>query len=91
MAVCRSFAVRREPVGKPITAALILADGPGGGASGPQMMWSSSRIQRSTEARGGRAPRGSGSMYGAVSPKAAAREAVGGLAEFECYPSPDGG
>ncbi|MBC2876443.1 MULTISPECIES: ATP-binding protein [Streptomyces] len=31
MAVCRSFAMHREPVGKRITAAVVLADGPGGG------------------------------------------------------------
>ncbi|MGW2322398.1 ATP-binding protein [Streptomyces sp. NPDC001680] len=38
MAVCRSFAVHREPVGKRITAALMLADDPGGDAAGRQMM-----------------------------------------------------
>ncbi|MES4886724.1 ATP-binding protein [Streptomyces sp. NPDC096012] len=33
-AVCRSFAVHREPVGKRITAAVVLADDPGGAAGG---------------------------------------------------------
>jgi anti-sigma regulatory factor (Ser/Thr protein kinase) len=36
MAVCRSFAVHREPVGKRITAAVVLADDPGGAVSGHQ-------------------------------------------------------
>jgi anti-sigma regulatory factor (Ser/Thr protein kinase) len=30
MAVCRSFEVRREPVGKRVKAAIVLADDPGG-------------------------------------------------------------
>ncbi|MBM7168910.1 ATP-binding protein [Streptomyces sp. G44] len=38
MAVCRSFEVRREPVGKRMTAAVVLADDPGGDAAGRQMM-----------------------------------------------------
>ncbi|MFD4481640.1 MULTISPECIES: ATP-binding protein [unclassified Streptomyces] len=37
MAVCQSFAVHREPVGKQITAAVVLADDPGGDAAGRQM------------------------------------------------------
>ena len=36
MAVCRNFVVHREPVGKRITAALMLADDPGGDAAGRQ-------------------------------------------------------
>ncbi|USQ89893.1 ATP-binding protein (plasmid) [Streptomyces phaeoluteigriseus] len=38
MAVCQSFAVHREPVGKRITATLVLADDPGGAAAGHQAM-----------------------------------------------------
>lgn len=38
MAVCRSFEVHREPVGKRIRAAVVLADDPAGGAAGHQMM-----------------------------------------------------
>ncbi|MEU6319786.1 ATP-binding protein [Streptomyces sp. NPDC047009] len=34
MAVCASFAVYREPVGKRITAAIVLADDPGGAVVG---------------------------------------------------------
>jgi hypothetical protein len=34
MAVCRSFEVHREPVGKRIKAAVVLADGPGGDVAG---------------------------------------------------------
>ncbi|MFI6358247.1 ATP-binding protein [Streptomyces sp. NPDC050743] len=34
MAVCASFAVHREPVGKRITAAVVLADDPGGAVVG---------------------------------------------------------
>ncbi|MER6977853.1 ATP-binding protein [Streptomyces carpinensis] len=34
MAVCASFAVHREPVGKRITAAVMLADDPGGAVVG---------------------------------------------------------
>jgi anti-sigma regulatory factor (Ser/Thr protein kinase) len=37
MAVCQSFAVHREPVGKRITAAVVLADNPGAGVIGPRM------------------------------------------------------
>ncbi|MFH8256014.1 ATP-binding protein [Streptomyces roseolus] len=36
MAVCRAFSVRREPVGKRITAAIELADDPGGDPAGRQ-------------------------------------------------------
>lgn len=36
MAVCQSFAVQREPVGKRITAAIELADDPGGDPAGRQ-------------------------------------------------------
>ncbi|MDG9717242.1 ATP-binding protein [Streptomyces sp. DH24] len=36
MAVCRTFTVSREPVGKRITAAVQLADDPGGDAAGRQ-------------------------------------------------------
>ncbi|MGW1562994.1 ATP-binding protein [Streptomyces sp. NPDC002144] len=36
MAVGRSFAVHREPVGKRITTAIVLADDPGGDAAGRQ-------------------------------------------------------
>ncbi|WP_461011447.1 ATP-binding protein [Streptomyces capparidis] len=36
MALCRSFAVQREPVGKRITASVVLADDPGGDAAGRQ-------------------------------------------------------
>jgi len=36
MAVCRSFRVHREPVGKRITAAVALADAPSGIAAGRQ-------------------------------------------------------
>ncbi|MEU9247259.1 ATP-binding protein [Streptomyces sp. NPDC048385] len=38
MAVCRSFKVCREPVGKRIKGAVVLADDPGGDAAGRQMM-----------------------------------------------------
>ncbi|NEA68685.1 ATP-binding protein [Streptomyces sp. SID12488] len=38
MAVCQSFAVHREPVGKRIVAAVVLADDPGGDAAGRQAM-----------------------------------------------------
>ncbi|MCX4579798.1 ATP-binding protein [Streptomyces sp. NBC_01571] len=34
MAVCQSFRFHREPVGKRITAAIVLADDPGGDAAG---------------------------------------------------------
>jgi anti-sigma regulatory factor (Ser/Thr protein kinase) len=37
MAVCSSFAVHREPVGKRIAAAVVLADDPGGAVIGRQM------------------------------------------------------
>ncbi|WP_395577000.1 ATP-binding protein [Streptomyces sp. BK79] len=36
MAVCRTFCVQREPVGKRITAAIELADDPGGNPAGRQ-------------------------------------------------------
>ncbi|MER5726897.1 ATP-binding protein [Streptomyces sp. NPDC002138] len=36
MAVCRSFEVHREPVGKRIKAAVVLADDPGGDVAGHQ-------------------------------------------------------
>ncbi|MGV9934115.1 ATP-binding protein [Streptomyces olivaceoviridis] len=36
MAVCRTFCVHREPVGKRITAAIELADDPGGDPAGRQ-------------------------------------------------------
>ncbi len=38
MALCRSFAVQREPVGKRITAAVVLADDPSGDAAGRQLL-----------------------------------------------------
>jgi anti-sigma regulatory factor (Ser/Thr protein kinase) len=38
MAVCRSFEVHREPVGKRIKAAVVLADDPDGDATGHHMM-----------------------------------------------------
>ncbi|MEU6071802.1 ATP-binding protein [Streptomyces sp. NPDC047082] len=38
MAVCRSFAIHREPVGKRITASLVLADDAAGDAAGRQML-----------------------------------------------------
>ncbi|MEU2930787.1 ATP-binding protein [Streptomyces sp. NPDC007251] len=38
MAVCASFAVHREPVGKRITASVMLADDPGGAAAGRQAL-----------------------------------------------------
>ncbi|MFE8945851.1 ATP-binding protein [Streptomyces sp. NPDC007856] len=38
MAVCRSFAVHREQVGKRITAAVVLADDPGGDLAGRQVL-----------------------------------------------------
>ncbi len=38
MAVCRSFEVRREPVGKRMTAAVVLADDPGDDVAGRQVM-----------------------------------------------------
>ncbi|GGW09257.1 hypothetical protein GCM10018980_22770 [Streptomyces capoamus] len=34
MAVCQSFEVRREPVGKRVRAAIVLADDPGGDPAG---------------------------------------------------------
>ncbi|GHB50384.1 ATP-binding protein [Streptomyces cirratus] len=37
MALCRSFEVRREPVGKRIKAAVVLADDPGGHVAGHQL------------------------------------------------------
>lgn len=37
MAVCQSFAVHREPVGKRITAVIGLADDPGGDPAGRQL------------------------------------------------------
>ncbi|WP_404199247.1 ATP-binding protein [Streptomyces tauricus] len=37
-AVCRSFEVHREPVGKRIRAVVTLADDPGGDAAGRQML-----------------------------------------------------
>ncbi|WP_307529760.1 ATP-binding protein [Streptomyces umbrinus] len=37
MAVCRSFEVRREPVGKRVKAAVVLADDPGGNPVGRLM------------------------------------------------------
>ncbi|MFI9773041.1 ATP-binding protein [Streptomyces sp. NPDC052415] len=36
MAVCQDFCVHREPVGKRITASVVLADDPGGEAAGHQ-------------------------------------------------------
>ncbi|MFJ4880832.1 ATP-binding protein [Streptomyces sp. NPDC088745] len=38
MAICRRFTVQREPVGKRITASIVLADDPGGNAAGRQAM-----------------------------------------------------
>lgn len=38
MAVCRSFALHREPVGKRITAAVVLADDPGGHRGRPPVV-----------------------------------------------------
>jgi hypothetical protein len=38
MAVCRTIVVHREPVGKRITAALRLADDPGGDTAGRRMI-----------------------------------------------------
>ncbi|MEU1434465.1 ATP-binding protein [Streptomyces sp. NPDC005786] len=38
MATCRSFEVHREPVGKRIRAAVVLADDPGGDVAGRQVM-----------------------------------------------------
>ncbi|WP_329453821.1 ATP-binding protein [Streptomyces sp. NBC_01497] len=38
MAVCQTFRIRREPVGKRITAAIRLADDPGGHAAGRQTL-----------------------------------------------------
>ncbi|MEU1072829.1 MULTISPECIES: ATP-binding protein [unclassified Streptomyces] len=38
MAVCRSFEVHREPVGKRVRTAVVLADDPGGDAAGRQVM-----------------------------------------------------
>ncbi|MFD4030777.1 ATP-binding protein [Streptomyces sp. NPDC058637] len=38
MALCRSFEVHREPVGKRIRAAVVLADDPGGAPAGRQVM-----------------------------------------------------
>ncbi|GAB2714575.1 hypothetical protein GCM10027072_03180 [Streptomyces bullii] len=37
MAVCRSFEIRREPVGKRVKAAIVLADDPGGNPAGRLM------------------------------------------------------
>jgi anti-sigma regulatory factor (Ser/Thr protein kinase) len=37
MAVCRSFEVRREPVGKRVKAVIVLADDPGGDPAGRLM------------------------------------------------------
>ncbi len=37
MAVCRSFEIRREPVGKRVKAAIVLADDPGGHPAGRLM------------------------------------------------------
>ncbi|WP_455711307.1 hypothetical protein [Streptomyces olivaceoviridis] len=37
MAVCRSFGIRREPVGKRVEAAIVLADDPSGHAAGRLM------------------------------------------------------
>ncbi|WP_435843227.1 ATP-binding protein [Streptomyces griseoaurantiacus] len=37
MAVGQSFAIHREPVGKRITTAIVLADDPGGDAAGRQL------------------------------------------------------
>lgn len=37
MAVCRSFTVQREPVGKRITAAVVLADDPSGDVAGHRL------------------------------------------------------
>lgn len=37
MAVGQSFAIHREPVGKRITTAIVLADTPGGDAAGRQL------------------------------------------------------
>lgn len=34
IAVCRCFQVRREPLGKRVRAAIVLADGPGGDPAG---------------------------------------------------------
>ncbi|MFB7651556.1 MULTISPECIES: ATP-binding protein [unclassified Streptomyces] len=38
MAVCKTFCVHREPVGKRIIAAVVLADDPGGDDAGHQAM-----------------------------------------------------
>ncbi|MFF4213662.1 ATP-binding protein [Streptomyces sp. NPDC001796] len=38
MAVCRSFEMHREPVGKRITATVVLADDPGGAVVGRQIL-----------------------------------------------------
>ncbi|MBX4178394.1 ATP-binding protein [Streptomyces geysiriensis] len=38
MALSQTFCVHREPVGKRITASLVLADDPGGDAAGHQAM-----------------------------------------------------
>ncbi|WP_328493452.1 ATP-binding protein [Streptomyces sp. NBC_00414] len=38
MAVCQTFCIQRDPVGKRITAAIVLADDPGGDAAGRQAM-----------------------------------------------------
>ncbi|WP_317446189.1 ATP-binding protein [Streptomyces collinus] len=45
MAVCRSFEVHREPVGKRIKTAIVLADDPGGDPVGRQMIRSDSQLQ----------------------------------------------
>ncbi|MCT9094074.1 ATP-binding protein [Streptomyces sp. ASQP_92] len=38
MAVCHTFAIEREPVGKRITVSIMLADDPGGDLAGRQVM-----------------------------------------------------
>lgn len=38
MAVCESFEVRREPVGKRITVVIVLADDPDGNPAG-RLLW----------------------------------------------------
>jgi hypothetical protein len=37
MAVCRTFEIRREPVGKRVKTAIVLADDPGGHPPGRLM------------------------------------------------------
>lgn len=46
MAVCRSFEVHREPVGKRIRAAVVLADDPGGDAPGRDVTASGRGVYR---------------------------------------------